>query len=116
MINNNDTLKFFEAQFEKAVQNKLDAERSTDSQKIEEAEKAAQDARDAVLKVKAQPEVTVEISADSGATHRKMSDGKRIQIKRGVIKDTERGARANPDVVRTRSNVRQKVRGDRSRT
>lgn len=116
----NATLKLFEEQFAKAVQDKIDAEHKNDSVKIAEAEKAAQDARDAVAIVKQQEEVTVEISSGGGNLPRKMSDGKLIQTKRGVIKDNERGARENPDVVKTYerqrpTRSRQHVR-ERSRT
>ncbi len=119
----NSTLKFFEEQFAKAVQDKLDASRLNDDVKIAEAEKAAQDARDAVAAVKAQQELTVEV-ADGGSTlHRAMSDGELVQTKRGILKNkNERGARENPDVYvsgrqRLRpTRTRQRVREERSRS
>lgn len=114
---NNSTLELLEKKFEDAVQSKLDAERVNDSDKIKEAEKAALAAREAVTatKTKQTEEITVTVSGGGNAKHRKMSDGKLVQTKRGIINDKERGARVNPDVVRTRRNVRQKVR-ERSRT
>lgn len=109
----NSTLKFFEEQFAKAVQDKLDASRLNDSAKIAEAEKAAQDARDAVIATKAQrAEISVEVSDGGSELHHAMSDGKLIQTKRGVIKNkNERGARENPDVY---ANGRQRLRPIRS--
>lgn len=109
----NSTLKFFEEQFAQAVQDKLDASRLNDTAKIAEAEKAAQDARDAVTAAKSEQEIAVTVTGGGNTLRRTMSDGELIQTKRGVLKNkNERGARENPDVY---TNGRQRLRPTRTR-